>query len=1142
MAFEISFPLGVFLQKLDCGLVRGEVLFFPEFSRLEGNRDRVIESLEANLGKFIPEQGHGTLGRRRMATTARVQRIELTLKPPKPSAAWREPVRLRFDAITWQHDESTWIGRVITLGIEVIVGKESELEPVLSKEILSALRRFGVATELHRLAWFQRGNTVRLEWKSLKVRIPTLKQIAQEAESFRESQKPKILKQVARPIKSRSLPAFELEEVIQQIADALTERKPQSVLLVGPGGVGKTAAVRELVRQKESLGLTLTPFYQTSGSALVAGMCGFGMWQERCQALCKEAAKEHAVLHLGNLVELMEVGKSEHNLIGIAGFLRPYIARGEITVIAECTPEQQAMIERHSPQLLDAFRIVRLEEPDSNRTRSILTQFAGNVPLNLQRLLAPTVIDTIERLHRRYATYSASPGRPLRFLQNLLEDSPSDHYLLESDVLAAFTRETGLPRVLIDRQVPLSLEETHRWFSMRVIGQTEAVNLIVDLLATIKAGLMRPNRPIASLLFIGPTGVGKTEMAKALAEFLFGSRDRLTRFDMSEFADPIAVQRLVGGIHGSEGLLTARIREQPFSVVLFDEFEKAHPAFFDLMLQMLGEARLTDAAGRLADFRNAVIIMTSNLGAESYQQGGYGFDLRASAREQRDDVQAQQAKEHFIREVEAFLRPEMFNRLDRLVPFSPLKFEILRQIAEREWQKMLSRDGLKYRSVTVSASSEVVPQLAEKGFDLRYGARPLKRAIERGVLAPLAHQMNHYPGEMALGVQLDISSTNLDVTVKPRLDAAGRIIRSSQVTSTLGDLIRRLSDLRRWMQSLETSASVREMNNDIFQFERVEKEVARRRRRDPEAKLTRQETEAIAELARLRELNSTIQKNRTDLFALEDSALTRFYALDTSISSDTAYASLLRELLEKLKLLEEEWNTLLLRLYGFRSTETAVVIVVLFSEDREALYDLAECYEHIARRNEGEVSKIFSYRLPDNAKKQPEEEVTTGKKRKETAPRRWVKNHLFERDEQGNEKCVLFRESTDKITEFFKTRKATTLGIAMLILGKAALIRFSDEAGLHLFRIKPENNFSSSKVLVETTSDLFGEYLPPEGITRRHFIGGQPNRRFYDYPREELMEVSLAQAFPFNEKRLADTLDELLALRMKAILRRMVLE
>src|SRR5205814_1508835 len=239
------------------------------------------------------------------------------------------------------------------------------------------------------------------------------------------------------------------------------------------------------------------------------------------------------VLHLGSLVELMEVGKSEYNQTGLAGFLRPAVARGELLCIAECTPEQVPVIEREDPQLVDAFCRLKVEEPDVKATRD--------------------------------------------------------------------------------------------WFAQLVIGQTEAVDFVVDLLATVTAGVTRRNRPIAPLLFIGATGFGKTEMAKALAEFLFGSKNRLTRFDMSEYADPVAVGRLAGSAFAGEGLLTAKVREQPFCVLLLDEFEKAHPSFFDLLLQVLGEARLTDAGGRLADFRNAVIILTSNLGAASYQAGHPGF-------------------------------------------------------------------------------------------------------------------------------------------------------------------------------------------------------------------------------------------------------------------------------------------------------------------------------------------------------------------------------------------------------------------------------------------------------------------------------------------------------------------------------------
>ncbi len=233
----------------------------------------------------------------------------------------------------------------------------------------------------------------------------------------------------------------------------------------------------------------------------------------------------------------------------------------------------------------------------------------------------------IDRLHRRYATYSAYPGRPLRFLRNLMGDAGAAAPVGMSEVAAAFARETGLPDFLIRPEAVLDLDAVREWFRERLIGQDHAIELVLDVLAAVKAELARPGRPLASLLLIGPTGVGKTEMAKCLAELLYGGRQRMIRLDMSEYADPWAVQRLFGGggREGGAGVLTSQVREQPFSVLLLDELEKAHHSVLDLLLQVLGEGRLTDGMGQVADFTNSVILMTSNLGAESFGRPAAGF-------------------------------------------------------------------------------------------------------------------------------------------------------------------------------------------------------------------------------------------------------------------------------------------------------------------------------------------------------------------------------------------------------------------------------------------------------------------------------------------------------------------------------------
>ena len=573
MSVEIEFPISLILRKVGPGAVLTEPLCFAELARLGGNRALAGTAARRNLLELIPRLDPSDLIRRRRATAARPLAFTVELSPPRENAAWRDSLTLTFHAAVWDHappDEAAEaapvgplrtpqgryvLARVAELGIEVIADPSDNLVSLLRRETLAALRRLNLSVGLKTLATVQTTLGFAVEQHALAVRVPSLKDRAIRAESDEQDSKKSLLQQVATLLGRDRDKTYEADDTVRELADALTANPPQSVLLVGPSGVGKTAAVLELARRWHAAGRT--PVYQTSGSRIVAGQCGFGMWQQRCQELVKDATKRKAVVHVGPLVELLEVGKSEHNTSGIATFLRPSIARGELLCVAECAPEQIPLIEKQDPQLLDAFRHVTVEEPNDAKGRSILAQFAKD---NARRETQPAALAATDRLHRRYATYSAYPGRPLRFLENLIRDGARGEPITETEAYDAFTRETGLPRTIIDPAVPLSLTETHAWFSARVIGQSDAVNLVTDLLATVKAGLTRPNRPIASLLFIGPTGVGKTEMAKAVAEFLFGSKDRLTRFDMSEYADPVAVRRVVGGAFGSEGLLTAKVR------------------------------------------------------------------------------------------------------------------------------------------------------------------------------------------------------------------------------------------------------------------------------------------------------------------------------------------------------------------------------------------------------------------------------------------------------------------------------------------------------------------------------------------------------------------------------------------------------
>jgi ATP-dependent Clp protease ATP-binding subunit ClpA len=1187
MSSEITFPVGLVYRKVGPGAVLAEALFYPELSRLGANRHAAGAAGRRNLIELVPKLQTGELIRRRRATEARPLTFTLVLDPPRANEAWRDPLALTFHAVVWDHPKpiteppqpgakpvakpGTVVARVVELGIEVIATASENLIDVLRRETLSALRRLNLSVSLRTLAPVQATQAFEVEWVRLPVRVPSLKDRALRAETEGES-KQTLLQQIATQLRGTAEPAYEVEETVTEVEKALAAAPPQSVLLIGPSGVGKTAAVRQLARRWDAVA-GKPPIFLTSGARIVAGQTGFGMWEQRCQDLIKEAVKKRAVLHVGSLVELMEVGKSEYNQTGIATFLRPAIARGDLLCVAEATPEQLPLIEKQDPQLLDAFRHVTVEEPNEAKGRGILAAYAKNYSIpavvelsekkrkkrrrrlmerekrlkRLEALTAPTPepekprelspegLAAIDRLHRRYATYSAYPGRPLRFLENLLRDGPRDEPVTEEEVYVAFTRETGLPRSIIDPLVPLEVGETHRWFSSRVVGQADAVNLVVDLLATVKAGLTRPNRPIASLLFIGPTGVGKTEMAKALAEFLFGSKDRLTRFDMSEFADPVSVRRLVGGAFGSEGLLTAKVREQPFSVLLLDEVEKADASFFDLLLQALGEARLTDAGGRLADFRNTVVILTSNLGAESYRRGTTGFVSSAPS--------ATEATAHFTRAVEQFLRPEMFNRLDRVVPFSPLAAPTIRRIADREWQKVLNRDGVRFREVALTTAPGLLDHLAAVGFDPRYGARPLKRAMERELLAPLARQMNRHPGDTPLTVAVGVEAGAPTVAVRPVQGPRGRSNR--EPTGPAGKLAAAAQVLRRWHQLVGTSSTVRELENEVYQLTLEEERIYRKQQL--KKKLTAKDTDTLARLGRLREVADEVKRQRDGATALEN---------DTVIAFHDGFEPT-EELSKRLAEANRDWDKLLLRLYALNSPSADSVTLALFAEHRRHLTELAAAYRAVANAA-GLAVQMVRFDLPNEwtdptppppPPSRPVPAVTPPPGTSaadahtidtELPPTAWLRDRLFQMN-SGPPKVILTRKAIepDRVSDY---RTDDTLGLALAVSGSGAHVRFWGEAGLHSISTPDDPEGGNPDVLAFVSGDALAAYRPPEAVVRKGFLKDRELRREYDVGKGTMRDFVLERVWSGLHGHLSNWLEPAVAANMRLRLLKLIVE
>ncbi len=725
--------LPVYVRDLGDGRVAVALVDFPEVIADGGGLDAALAALESRAAARVQRSG-GAL--RIGLLTDRELQLSTVSVVVIPKGSKRDEITVAVTAVSWRQSSGVGEMHVVRVpgvpAVDLAVARPGDVVSSTSRAVAGAVREW-FATAVLALHEPVPG---RLEW----INVPFVASGAVAGGTDDAFSLEAAAEELTRLSASGRLGRLDQRDpIVERVLAALAAPGRSSVLLVGPRDVGKSALVGEVAAR--IAGGDVPPalqgrsLWKISANDLVAGARFIGMWQGRARALVAHARAEGAIYVMGDPVAIVDAGRWSESSNNLSRVLRPAIESGELSVICETTADALSAVTAKEPSFVEAFHRVDLQEPVGDVVSRILEASADRMSAAHGIEFDPGASVAAIELTRRFEPYAALPGKAVRLLEDVVQRTvglETPDVIDREDVIAAFAQRSGLPRSVVSDEVTLDLSETAAFLERRVLGQPAAVEAMVDLLATIKAGLQSEGKPLGSFFFVGPTGVGKTELAKAVAELLFSSRDRMLRFDMGEYKSGDALAKLIGSgwRSGEEGELTRQVREQPFSVLLLDEIEKAHSDVFDALLSVLGEGRLTDSSGRTADFRNAVVIMTSNLGATGADRQGVGF---ASGGEPGDA-----RRQRFVDAAETFFRPEFFNRIDEVVVFNSLEQDTIKRIARREIGRLVMREGITRRQLLVEVEDAVIEHCADAGFHPRYGARPLQRQIERSVSRPLA--------------------------------------------------------------------------------------------------------------------------------------------------------------------------------------------------------------------------------------------------------------------------------------------------------------------------------------------------------------------------------------------------------------------